>query len=49
MAAKKPVKKPAASGAYQGAFGAALGKRRKASMDEAIDRMAAGKGSKKGK
>lgn len=43
---KKPMKKTTA-GSYMGAFGSALGSRRKASMDEAVNRMASGKGSKK--
>ena len=42
---KKPA--PKKTGSYLGAFGSALGARRKASMDEAVNRMASGKGSKK--
>ena len=44
--AKKPVKK-SATGAYAGAFAGMLGAKRKATMDEAINRMSSGKGSKK--
>ena len=47
MANKKPTKKAATSGAYSGAFSGLLGAKRKASMDEAINRMSSGKGSKK--
>lgn len=43
--AKKQVKK--SSGAYSGAFSGMLGSKRKASMDEAINRTSSGKGSKK--
>lgn len=43
--AKKQVKK--GSGSYMGAFSGMLGAKRKATMDEAINRMSSGKGSKK--
>ena len=43
--AKKQVKK--GSGSYIGAFTGMLGAKRKATMDEAINRMSSGKGSKK--
>jgi len=43
--AKKQVKK--GSGSYMGAFSGMLGAKRKGSMDDAINRMSAGKGSKK--
>lgn len=43
--AKKQVKK--GSGSYMGAFSGMIGAKRKATMDEAINRMSSGKGSKK--
>lgn len=43
--AKKQVKK--GSGSYMGAFSGMLGAKRKATMDETINRMSSGKGSKK--
>lgn len=47
MATKKKPAPKKTTGSYMGAFGSALGARRKASMDEAVNRMASGKGSKK--
>lgn len=43
--AKKQVKK--GSGSYMEAFTGMLGAKRKGSMDDAINRMSSGKGSKK--
>lgn len=43
--AKKQVKK--ITGSYSGAFSGMLGAKRKGSMDDAINRMSSGKGSKK--